>query len=92
MTGAVAAGSCRSAHVMAEGIGLKRVRLVLELGPGTGVFADAILARLAPAARHVTVSGPVDAVISGLPWTVMPRERRVGGHTEAVDERKPYIL
>jgi phospholipid N-methyltransferase len=110
MTGAVAASSRRLAHAMTEGIGLERARLVVELGPGTGVFTDAILARLAPdarlvavelnpvlaarlsAARHderltvvrgsaaelpAAVSGPVDAVVSGLPWTVMSRERRV---------------
>ncbi|WP_406462934.1 methyltransferase domain-containing protein [Streptomyces sp. NBC_01622] len=84
---------------------------MVELGPGTGVFTDAILARLAPAARLVaielnpvlaarlsatrrdtrltvirgsaaelaaTVGEPADAVVSGLPWTVMPREQR--GH------------
>ncbi|MEE1671982.1 methyltransferase domain-containing protein (plasmid) [Streptomyces sp. WAC07094] len=108
-TGAVAASSRRLALAMTEGIGLERARLVVELGPGTGVFTDAILARLAPGARIVavelnpvlaarlaatrrdtrltvvqgsaaeltaTVGEPVDAVVSGLPWTVMPRERR----------------
>ncbi|MFJ9250809.1 class I SAM-dependent methyltransferase [Streptomyces sp. NPDC101776] len=118
MTGAVAASSRRLAHVMTEGIGLERARTVVELGPGTGVFTDAILARLAPGARLVaielnpvlaarlsatrrdtrltvirgsaaeltaTVGEPVDAVVSGLPWTVMPRERR--GHIlDAVTE------
>lgn len=111
MTGAVAASSRRLAYAMTEGIGLERARLVAELGPGTGVFTDAILARLAPDARLVavelnpvlaarlsatrrdsrltvvqgsaaglaaTVGGPVDAVVSGLPWTVMPQDRR--GH------------
>ena len=118
MTGAVAASSRRLAYAMTEGIGIERARLVVELGPGTGVFTDAILARLAPqarlvavelnpvlaaqlsAARHderltvvrgsaaelpAAVSGPVDAVVSGLPWTVMSRERR--GHIlDAVSE------
>jgi phospholipid N-methyltransferase len=37
------------------------------------------------AALAAAVSGPVDAVVSGLPWTVMPRERR--GHIlDAVTE------
>ncbi|MFJ4849618.1 MULTISPECIES: class I SAM-dependent methyltransferase [unclassified Streptomyces] len=109
MTGAVSASSRRLACAMTEGIGLERAGLVVELGPGTGVFTDAILARLAPDARLVAVElnpvlaarlaagrrdprltvvrgsaaelaaavdEPVDAVVSGLPWTVMPRERR----------------
>lgn len=118
MTGAVTASSRRLAHAMTEGIALEQARLVAELGPGTGVFTDAILARLAPDARLVAVelnpvlaarlsaarrderltvvrgsaaelaaavSGPVDAVVSGLPWTVMSRERR--GHVlDAVSE------
>ncbi|MCX4409722.1 methyltransferase [Streptomyces sp. NBC_01764] len=106
-TGAVAASSRRLAHAMTEGLGLERARIVVELGPGTGVFTDAILARLAPDARLVavelnpvlaarlsatrrdtrlTVVGePVDAVVSGLPWTVMPRERR-GQILDAVTE------
>ncbi|MFJ5219824.1 class I SAM-dependent methyltransferase [Streptomyces sp. NPDC088354] len=117
-TGAVAASSRRLACAMTEDIGLGRAGLVVELGPGTGVFTDAILARLAPGARLVAVElnpalaarlagsrrdarltvvrgsaaelatavgEPVDAVVSGLPWTVMPRERR--GHIlDAVTE------
>ena len=111
MTGAIAASSRRLAHAMTEGIGLERARTVVELGPGTGVFTDSILARLGPDARLVaielnpvfaarlsatrrdprltvirgsaaeltaTVGEPADAVVSGLPWTVMPREQR--GH------------
>ncbi|MFJ9626276.1 class I SAM-dependent methyltransferase [Streptomyces sp. NPDC091280] len=118
MTGAVAASSRRLAYAMTEGGGLERAGLVVELGPGTGVFTDAILARLAPAARLVAielnpvlaarlsatrrdprltvvrasatelaavVGEPVDAVVSGLPWTVMPRERR-GRVLDAVAE------
>ncbi|MFH8838231.1 class I SAM-dependent methyltransferase [Streptomyces sp. NPDC017868] len=118
MTGAVAASSRRLAYAMTEGIGLERAGLVVELGPGTGAFTDAILARLAPDARLVAVelnpvlaarlsatrrdtrltvvqgtaaelpaavSEPVDAVVSGLPWTVMPQNRR--GHIlDAVTE------
>jgi phospholipid N-methyltransferase len=118
MTGAVAASSRRLAYAMTEGIGLEGARLVVELGPGTGVFTDAILARLAPDARLVAVElnpvlaarlsvtrrdtrltvirgsaaelaavvgKPADAVVSGLPWTVMPREQR--GHIlDAVTE------
>jgi phosphatidylethanolamine/phosphatidyl-N-methylethanolamine N-methyltransferase len=118
MTGAVAASSRRLAYAMTEGIGLERARTVVELGPGTGVFTDAILARLGPEARLVaielnpvlaarlsatrrdtrltvirgsaaeltaTVGKPADAVVSGLPWTVMPREQR-GRILDAVAE------
>ncbi|MFD3454846.1 class I SAM-dependent methyltransferase [Streptomyces sp. NPDC058691] len=118
MTGAVAASSRRLAHAMTEDIGLERAGLVVELGPGTGVFTDEILARLAPGARLVAVElnpvlaerlsatrsdtrltvvrdsaaelaaavgEPADAVVSGLPWTVMPRERR-GQILDAVTE------
>jgi phosphatidylethanolamine/phosphatidyl-N-methylethanolamine N-methyltransferase len=118
MTGAVVSSSRRLAYAMTEGIGLEQARLVAELGPGTGVFTDAILARLAPDARLVAielnpllaarlaatrrdtrltvvqgtaaelaaeVGEPVDAVVSGLPWTVMPQDRR--GHIlDAVTE------
>ncbi|MFI9564428.1 class I SAM-dependent methyltransferase [Streptomyces rishiriensis] len=118
MTGAVAASSRRLAYAMTTSVGLERARTVVELGPGTGVFTDAVLARLAPEARLVAVElnpvlaarlsatrrdtrltvvqgsaaelaaavgEPVEAVISGLPWTVMPRERR--GHIlDAVTE------
>lgn len=118
MTGAVAASSRRLACAMTEGIGLEQARTVAELGPGTGVFTDAILARLAPGARLVAVElnpvlaarlpvtrrdsrltvvhgsaadlaaavgEPVDAVVSGLPWTVMPQNRR-GYILDAVTE------
>ncbi|MFD8814847.1 rRNA adenine N-6-methyltransferase family protein, partial [Streptomyces sp. NPDC059627] len=55
MTGAVASSSRRLAYAMTEGIGLEQARTVAELGPGTGVFTDAILARLASGARLVAV-------------------------------------
>lgn len=118
MTGAVAASSRRLAFAMTEGIGLEQARTVAELGPGTGVFTDAILGRLAPDARliavelnpvlaarlsatrrdtrltvvqgsaaelAVVVGEPVDAVVSGLPWTVMPQNQR-GYILDAVSE------
>ncbi|MFJ8493468.1 DUF4232 domain-containing protein [Streptomyces sp. NPDC094038] len=118
MTGAVATSSRRPACAMTEGIGLERARTVAELGPGTGVFTDAILARLAPGARlaaveltpvlaarlsatrrdtrltvvrgsaaelAAAVGQPVDAVVSGLPWTVMSQSRR-GRVLDAVTE------
>ncbi|MEU3514003.1 methyltransferase domain-containing protein [Streptomyces sp. NPDC006654] len=94
---------------MTEGVGLEQARVVAELVLGTGVFTDAILARLARDARLVVVElnptlaarlaatrrdprltvvrgtaadlaaavgEPADAVVSGLPWTVMPQDRR----------------
>jgi phospholipid N-methyltransferase len=108
-TGAVAASSRHLARAMVAGLDLGRARLVVELGPGTGAFTDAILARLSPGARLVAVElngilaarladryhgrpvevvhgsaaelprmtgGPVDAIVSGLPWTVIPSAER----------------
>jgi phospholipid N-methyltransferase len=112
LTGAVAASSPALARLMTDGIGLELARTVVELGPGTGVFTDAIRRRVAPGTRIVAielnghlagcladryrgepvevvhgsaadlarlVDGPVDAVVSGLPWTVMaePVRRRI---------------
>jgi phosphatidylethanolamine/phosphatidyl-N-methylethanolamine N-methyltransferase len=112
LTGAVAASSPALARVMTDGIGLERAGTVVELGPGTGVFTDAIRQRVTPGARIVAieingrlaerladryrggpvevvhgsaadvaslVNGPVDAVVSGLPWTVIaePVRRRI---------------
>jgi phospholipid N-methyltransferase len=104
LTGAVAASSPRLARMMTDGMRLERARTVVELGPGTGVFTDAILRRVAPGTRVVAIElnghlaarladryrrhaveivhgsaadltrlvpEPVDAVVSGLPWTVM---------------------
>ncbi len=111
-TGAVAASSAGLARHMTDGLGLGDAELVVELGPGTGVFTEAIVSRLRPGARLVTVEvnprlatalaqrwhdnhvvvdvrhasaealpdlvdGPVDAVVSGLPWTLMPATRQL---------------
>ncbi|WP_225100186.1 class I SAM-dependent methyltransferase [Streptomyces sp. CoH27] len=109
MTGAVAASSRRLARAMTQHIGLEEAKLVVELGPGTGVFTDAVLGLLAPDAQLMAIElnphlaerlaatrrddrltvvhgaaaelaraagGPVDAVVSGLPWTVMPPDER----------------
>ncbi|WP_262057633.1 class I SAM-dependent methyltransferase [Streptomyces sp. STR69] len=111
MTGAVAPSSRRPAYAMTEGIGLEQARTVAELGPGTRVFTDAIVARLASDARLVAVElNPVlaarptatrrdtrltavqgsaaeraAAVVSGLPWTVIPQNQR-GYILDAVTE------
>ncbi len=112
LTGAVAASSPALARAMTDGIGLEQARTVVELGPGTGVFTEAIRRRVPPGARIVAieinghlaehlahryrgepvdvvhgsatqlaslVDQPVDAVVSGLPWTVMaePVRRRI---------------
>ncbi|MEU6607292.1 methyltransferase domain-containing protein [Streptomyces shenzhenensis] len=109
MTGAVAASSRRLARAMTHHIGPADARLVVELGPGTGVFTDALLRLLPADARLVSIElnprlaaqlaatrhdprltvvhgaaadlaqaagGPVDAIVSGLPWTVMPAGER----------------
>jgi phospholipid N-methyltransferase len=110
LTGAVAASSSALARSMTDAIGLERARTVVELGPGTGVFTDAIRRRVSPGTRIVAieVNGhladrlaaryhgqpvevvhgsaadlaslvpyPVDAVVSGLPWTVMAEPIRL---------------
>lgn len=51
LTGAIAASSPRLAETMTAGLGLERAALVAELGPGTGVFTEAILGLLRPEAR-----------------------------------------
>jgi phosphatidylethanolamine/phosphatidyl-N-methylethanolamine N-methyltransferase len=110
LTGAVAASSPVLARQMTDGIGLEQARTVVELGPGTGVFTEAIRRRVTPGTRIVAIEinghlaerlaaryrggpvevvhgsaadvsrlvrGPVDAVVSGLPWTVMAEPLRL---------------
>ena len=110
LTGAVAPSSPALARMMTEGIGLERARTVVELGPGTGAFTDAIRRRVGPGTRIVAIEinghlagrladryrgepvdvvhasavhlaslidHPVDAVVSGLPWTVMAEPVRL---------------
>jgi phosphatidylethanolamine/phosphatidyl-N-methylethanolamine N-methyltransferase len=110
LTGAVAPSSPALARLMTDGIGLDQARTVVELGPGTGVFTEAIRRRVAPGTRIVAIEinghlaerladrfrgepvevvhgsaadltalvhGPVDAVVSGLPWTVIAERVRL---------------
>ena len=110
LTGAVAASSPALARQMTGGIGLEQARTVVELGPGTGVFTEAVRRRVTPGTRIVAieinrhlaenladryrgqpvevvhgsaadlaslVGSPVDAVVSGLPWTVMAEPVRL---------------
>lgn len=55
ITGAVAASSPRLAEVMTAGLGLGSAESVVELGPGTGVFTEAVLALLRSDARFTAV-------------------------------------
>jgi phospholipid N-methyltransferase len=55
LTGAVAASSPALARTMTEGIGLEEARTVVELGPGTGVFTEAIRRRVTPGTRLVAI-------------------------------------
>lgn len=55
LTGAIAASSPRLAETMTTGLGLERASRVAELGPGTGVFTEAVLALLRPEARLTAV-------------------------------------
>ncbi|MEV4641960.1 methyltransferase domain-containing protein [Actinoplanes sp. NPDC049548] len=105
LTGAIAASSPVLARAMTSELRLGEARTVVELGPGTGAFTEAVLDRLPSHGRLVAVEinshlvkelqrrfrgrpveivhasaadladlvdAPVDAVVSGLPWTVMP--------------------
>lgn len=54
-TGAIAPSSAGLAAAMTGWIAWDKVRVVLELGPGTGVFTRPILERLAPGARLIAV-------------------------------------
>ncbi|WP_439383697.1 class I SAM-dependent methyltransferase [Amycolatopsis lexingtonensis] len=55
LTGAIAPSSPRLAEPMTAGLGLERATRVAELGPGTGVFTEAVLALLRPEARLTAV-------------------------------------
>lgn len=55
LTGAIAASSPRLAGTMTAGLGLERAARVAELGPGTGVFTEAVLALLRPEACFTAV-------------------------------------
>jgi phosphatidylethanolamine/phosphatidyl-N-methylethanolamine N-methyltransferase len=51
LAGAIAPSSPRLACLMTAGLGLERAARVVELGPGTGVFTEAVLALLRPEAQ-----------------------------------------
>lgn len=53
--GAVAPSSKRLASEMVRGLDLASAEAVLEFGPGTGVFTDAILPRLGPGTKFVPI-------------------------------------
>ena len=55
LTGAIAPSSPRLAETMTAGLGLERAARVAELGPGTGVFTEAVLALLRPETRLTAV-------------------------------------
>ncbi|WP_206792745.1 class I SAM-dependent methyltransferase [Amycolatopsis sp. MtRt-6] len=55
LTGAIAPSSARLAEEMTAGLGLERASCVAELGPGTGVFTEAVLALLRPEARFTAI-------------------------------------
>ena len=54
-TGAIAPSSAGLAKTMNEWTAWENARVVLELGPGTGVFTRAILDRLRPQARFLAI-------------------------------------
>ena len=106
--GAITPSSQALALAMVEGMELRRAKLVIELGPGTGAFTKVILERLGRQTEFVALeldkvsakrlrqqfpgvafhhdsaenlhhyvahsrSKRADIVISGLPWTILPR-------------------
>jgi phosphatidylethanolamine/phosphatidyl-N-methylethanolamine N-methyltransferase len=63
-TAALAPSSPHLAEKMADSIPLSQARAVLELGPGTGALTKAIVPRLRPGARYLTVErDPVLAAV-----------------------------
>ena len=52
--GAVAPSSASLAREMVRAIGIEKARVVLEYGPGTGVFSEQIL-KTAPSAKYVAI-------------------------------------
>ncbi|HOX04018.1 MAG TPA: methyltransferase domain-containing protein [Candidatus Paceibacterota bacterium] len=54
-TGAIAASSSRLAALITDSARLEDARVVLEFGPGTGVFTERIVSRLAPGARFLAI-------------------------------------
>lgn len=55
MIGAIAPSSAHLAKKMMEGVDFKNAKVILEFGPGTGVFTDEIVTRLAPGAEYLAV-------------------------------------
>lgn len=55
MIGAVAPSSPRLAREMIRGLDLGSAQAVLEFGPGTGAFTDAILPRLGPRTKFIAI-------------------------------------
>jgi phospholipid N-methyltransferase len=108
VVGAIAPSSQALALAMIDGLDLKRAKLVVELGPGTGAFTKVILERLGRQTEFISLeldqvsarrlrqhfpgvafhndsaenlhhyvarsrSKQADIVVSGLPWTILPR-------------------
>ncbi|UUV29199.1 methyltransferase domain-containing protein [Amycolatopsis roodepoortensis] len=84
LTGAVAASSPKLAEAMTTGLGLENARLVVELGPGTGVFTGAVLSRLPPGARLVAVE--INPRLAGILRERYPEVEIVQGSAENLDD------
>ncbi|MBE1576193.1 class I SAM-dependent methyltransferase [Amycolatopsis roodepoortensis] len=84
LTGAVAASSSKLAEAMTTGLGLENARLVVELGPGTGVFTAAVLRRLPPGARLVAVE--INPRLAGDLRERYPEVEIVQGSAENLDD------
>ena len=124
VVGAITPSSRALALAMVEGMELKRAKLVIELGPGTGAFTKVILERLGRQTEFVALeldkvsakrlrqqfpgvafhhdsaenlhhyvahsrSKRADIVISGLPWTILPRPVHDRIFREIIDSLAP---
>jgi phospholipid N-methyltransferase len=113
-------------NALLDGVDFEKARVVVEYGPGTGVFTAEIMRRLHPEAKFLCIElldefyhalkarfddprmilvhgsaadvaalleahglGPVDAVVSGLPFTSLPEDLRHTILSETVRVLKP---
>src|SRR6476646_7438734 len=55
MTGSVTPSSRQLARTIVEGLDLRNADVVLEYGPGTGVFTEFVLSELKPGAKFAAI-------------------------------------
>jgi len=82
--GAIAPSSPWLADCMAEDMGLRDARTVVELGPGTGVFTRAICDRVAPEALVMAVE--INPEMAAVLTDRFPRVRVINDSAEHLDQ------